>query len=131
MTEVRNPAWKPSQAIVPPTESATGGLTTSTEMRASQTRARSDLGEPVECWENEGSALFRGGGERQYGRRVEADGTWTVYHVFTGIPAFFNGRLASGLSLGEATFGMIWLNRRNEQDRWCHSRIQRESAPLR
>lgn len=128
MTEVRNPAWMPSQATAASKESAAGGLAASAEMRASQPRSRSDAGEPVERWENEGGALFRGGGERQYGRRVEADGTWTVYHVFTGIPAFFNGRLASGLSRGEATFGMIWLNRRNEQDRWSHSRIRRESA---
>ena len=27
------------------------------------------------------------GGGYQYGKRVERDGTWSVYHVFTGVPA--------------------------------------------
>ena len=29
------------------------------------------------------------GGGYQYGKRVEINGTWTVYHVFTGVPAQF------------------------------------------
>jgi len=32
--------------------------------------------------------IYPGGGY-QYGKRVEATGKWTVYHVFTGVPAQF------------------------------------------
>ena len=51
-------------------------------------------------------------GEReQYGRRVEADRSWTVYHVFTGIPVHLCGNAMIGLSRRAATDGMLSLNR--------------------
>ena len=47
-------------------------------------------------WENEGGAVApykespaiedQVRDSEHYGRRVEADGTWTIYHVFTGVP---------------------------------------------
>ena len=33
----------------------------------------------------------------QYGRRVEADRSWPVYHVFTGVPAREHDRPMTGL----------------------------------
>ena len=52
----------------------------------------------IDVWENEGGAPV---GEQmviQYGRRIEADRTWTIYHVFTGVPAVINGKLMTGMS---------------------------------
>ena len=50
--------------------------------------------------------------DRQYGRRVEADRSWTVYHVFSGIPAHVDGALLVGLTRAQATRNMLDLNRR-------------------
>jgi hypothetical protein len=49
----------------------------------------------------------------QYGRRVEADRSWTVYHVFTGVPARFEGSAMTGLTCPAATSGMLSLNSRS------------------
>ena len=46
-----------------------------------------------------------------YGRRVEADRSWTVYHVFTGIPARTGSGAMTGLSRIDATDRMMSLNR--------------------
>jgi hypothetical protein len=66
------------------------------------------------AWENEGGAPGRHCMDHQYGRRVEADRSWTVYHVFTGVPAHTNGQVMTGLSRLDATDGMLSLNRRKE-----------------
>ncbi len=47
---------------------------------------------------------------RQHGRRVEADSTWTIYHVFSGVPASVDGRAMTGLSRADATDGMLAMN---------------------
>lgn len=60
--------------------------------------------------ENAGGAQACGFRDHQYGRRVEADRSWTVYHVFTGIPAHVNGASLIGLSRSEATKSMLSLN---------------------
>ncbi|SFO34647.1 hypothetical protein SAMN03159463_01702 [Mesorhizobium sp. NFR06] len=64
---------------------------------------------------------FRG---HQYGRRVEADRSWTVYHVFSGIPAHVDGAIMAGLSRAEATKRMLALNLRNSerQRQWSVAR---------
>ena len=54
--------------------------------------------------------------DRQYGRRIEADRSWTVYHVFTGVPAHADGQIMTGLSRSDATDGMLSLNGRNRGD---------------
>ncbi|MDG4904775.1 MULTISPECIES: hypothetical protein [Mesorhizobium] len=56
-------------------------------------------------------------GDHQYGRRVEVDRSWTVYHVFTGIPAHVNGASMIGLSRSEATRSMLSLNFCNRERR--------------
>lgn len=71
----------------------------------------------IERWENDGGAHGRAFSDCHVGRRVEADRSWTVYHVFTGAPASMDGNLMTGLSEGAATDGMLWLNRRNEARR--------------
>lgn len=50
-----------------------------------------------------------------YGRRVEIDRSWTVYHVFTGVPADAGDGVMTGLSRGDATDRMMCLNRLNKQ----------------
>jgi hypothetical protein len=55
--------------------------------------------------------------DSHYGRRIENDRSWTVYHVFTGAPARVDGRAMTGLSRTEATESMLSLNRFNVQRR--------------
>jgi len=66
-------------------------------------------------WENEGGAGWPT--DCQYGRRVEADTSWSIYHVFSGVPATFGGQAMIGLSRSDATDGMLALNRRNDRCR--------------
>jgi hypothetical protein len=82
--------------------------------------ARIDKTEPdrhalaVAIWENEGGAPAQDSMNHQYGRRIERDGSWSIYHVFTGVPAEIRGNSMTGLSQSSATNGMLSLNRRNE-----------------
>jgi hypothetical protein len=46
----------------------------------------------------------------QYGRRIEADRIWTVYHVFTGVPADDAEGATIGLDWTKATSLMASLN---------------------
>ncbi|WP_217577828.1 hypothetical protein [Mesorhizobium sp. GbtcB19] len=68
--------------------------------------------------------------DRQYGRRVEADRSWTVYHVFTGIPAHVEGALLVGLTRAQATKNMLDLNRRSAEARkaWAGALLAPERA---
>ncbi|WP_205853408.1 hypothetical protein [Zhengella mangrovi] len=64
----------------------------------------------IAVWENEGGALGRSSHAELYGRRIEADRSWTIYHVFSGIPAIADGQIMTGLNRSTATSGMIALN---------------------
>lgn len=46
----------------------------------------------------------------QYGRRIEPDRTWTVYHVFSGVPADREGRAMVRLSGSDASAAVTLLN---------------------
>lgn len=48
--------------------------------------------------------------EGYLGRRVEKDGSWTMYHVFTGVPARVDNRVMIGLTRAEATTTMMRRN---------------------
>lgn len=74
--------------------------------------------------EDAGRAQACGFRDHQYGRRVEADRSWTVYHVFTGIPAHVNGASLIGLSRSEATKSMLSLN-------FCSSERRKERIAAR
>ncbi|CAK7255757.1 MULTISPECIES: hypothetical protein [unclassified Shinella] len=78
----------------------------------------------VEVWENEGGASATDALDHQYGRRIERDRTWTVYHVFTGVPARINGCTLTDLTISDATDGMLTLNRRNARRRNERNRCQ-------
>jgi hypothetical protein len=77
----------------------------------------------IAIWENEGGAPGRDLTEHLYGRRVEADRSWTVYHVFTGVTARVGDDDLIGLSRSQATSRMMSLNLRNAE------RKQRISLP--
>jgi hypothetical protein len=71
----------------------------------------------IGVWENEGGAPSRDSMDHHYGRRVETDGSWSVYHVYTGNPAEIGGRSMTGMSRTSATREMISLNHGNEERR--------------
>ena len=77
------------------------------------------------AWENEGGAPGRDSMDHQYGRRIETDRSWTIYHVFTGIPASAQGQTMTGLSRADATSGMLSLNLRNTDRRCERIRLSR------
>ena len=86
----------------------------------------------ISVWENEGGARAPDTLDGQFGRRVEMDRSWTIYHVFTGIPARVDGSALTDLSRSAATDGMLSLNLRNvkrRKDRNTRPRLS--SKPLR
>jgi hypothetical protein len=76
---------------------------------------RKRIAAAISVWENEGGALGQDSMHHHYGRRIEADRSWTIYHVFTGIPARFGDAAMTGLSHLDATSGMLRLNLRNAE----------------
>jgi hypothetical protein len=71
----------------------------------------------ISVWENEGGSRAPDTPDGQFGRRVERDRSWTVYHVFTGIPARVDGSPLTQLSRSAATQRMLSLNLRNARRR--------------
>lgn len=70
---------------------------------------------PSDGHDNESGPSILGWGnmDQHYGRRIEADGTWTVYHVFTGAPADIADHMMTGLDQTDATDRMLFLNAHN------------------
>lgn len=80
-------------------------------MRNFSSIAASDQNLPaLGVWENEGGACALNTSRQQYGRRVEQDETWTLYHVYTGAPVQVGTRTMTGLTYNEATDGMLTHN---------------------
>jgi hypothetical protein len=80
----------------------------------------------IDVWEDDGGAPAPCALDHQYGRRVEMDRSWTVYHVFTGEPARIDGVMLTGLSRWQATDRMLSLNRltvlrKQERNAWMRS----------
>ena len=48
--------------------------------------------------------------EGHLGRRAEMEGSRRMYHVFPGMPARVNNRIAMGLTKGEVTTTMVLRN---------------------
>lgn len=67
----------------------------------------------IDIWQNEGGAFASDTPDDEYGRRIEGDRSWTVYHVYTGVPACIGGRALTGLSRLQATGSMLSLNEHN------------------
>ena len=85
------------------------------------------------CPQNDRALSTHAFRDRQYGRRIEADHSWTVYHVFTGIPVHLDGAPMVGLTRAHATKSMLDLNRRNVEARkeWNRTRPAAEYAEIR
>lgn len=81
-----------------------------------QTRFRRNT-PALSVWENEGGAPARETIDCDYGRRIEGDRSWTVYHVFTGAPARIDGETMTCLSRSQATDSMLSLNKFNTRRR--------------
>ena len=65
-------------------------------------------------WETEGTGTGHNTRmDQHFGRRIEPDRTWTIYHVYSGMPAVAGGQGMTGLSRSDATDGMLFLNDRN------------------
>jgi hypothetical protein len=77
----------------------------------------------IDAWENEGGAPARDSMDSHYGRRVEADGSWSIYHVFTGVLADIGSRSLTGLTRSGSGEVMMSLNRRNEERRRQQDRL--------
>lgn len=77
----------------------------------------------IALWDNEGGAQAQSSMDHHYGRRIELDRSWSVYHVFTGVPADVAGHSMIGLSRSGATESMLSLNRRNEGRRHERARL--------
>ncbi|ATU92992.1 hypothetical protein [Phyllobacterium zundukense] len=88
---------------------------------------RSRNARALSAWENEGGAVASGHRNHHYGRRIEANKSWTVYHVFSGVPANFGSGSMVDLSEKEATTMMISLNANNAERRRA---IKLKQAPL-
>ncbi len=71
----------------------------------------------LEKWADEGGALAQDSMHREYGKRIEADGSWTVYHVFTGSPATIGGDLMQGMNAKNALDQMMKTNSGNSSQR--------------
>jgi len=76
----------------------------------------------IENWENEGGSPgavphYHEDFGFQYGKRIEIDRTWTVYHVFTGIPVSSGDGALVGLSNAEASAMIASFNIGKEERR--------------
>ncbi|MGF6175158.1 hypothetical protein [Ensifer sp. 4252] len=65
-------------------------------------------------WRNEGRAPHDVLGRYQFGRRVEVDGSWTIYHVFSGKPAQVGAWKMIGLNRQNAHQALDVLNTLDE-----------------
>ena len=75
----------------------------------------------MSVWDRQAAASARAPEDEHYGRRIEADRSWTIYNVFTGVPANTEGQEMIGLSRSVATDGMLSFNRRNDVRRREHA----------
>lgn len=61
-------------------------------------------------WQAQGGPPRQSGDLYQFGRRVEVDGSWTIYHVFTGTPAHIGSWTMTGLNRRDADKALTILN---------------------
>ncbi len=84
---------------------------------------RDQMTSALENRDNEGSTPWPDSMHSEYGRRVEADGSWTIYHVFSGMPATIGGDRMEGMSATAATDQMIKTNSDNSSRRAAQTGI--------
>ncbi len=76
-----------------------------------------------ENWDDEGGAPRQDSMHSEYGRRIETDGSWTIYHVFTGVPATIGGDRMQGMSATAAADHMMKTNSDNSGRRAAQTGI--------
>jgi hypothetical protein len=74
-------------------------------------------------WDDEGGAPRQDSMQSEYGKRVEADGSWTIYHVFTGGLATIDGDLMQGMNAHDAQEQMTRTNADNSLRRAGRAKI--------
>ena len=77
----------------------------------------------LENWDDEGGAPSQDSMHSEYGKRVETNGSWTIYHVFTGSPATIGGNLMQNMDANDALDQMRKTNADNSIRRASHSKI--------
>jgi hypothetical protein len=80
-------------------------------------------------WDNDDGAGACASSDHDYGRRVEADRSWTVYPVFSGVPASIADVMMTGLSRLDASAKMLSLNHRNVLHTKKRKALLRAPAP--
>lgn len=71
--------------------------------------AHDDEARAIDAWDAEGGAPQAKRSSR-YGRRIEQDGTWTIYEVLDGREARKRGLMPSGLTKEEALDRLVRFN---------------------
>ncbi|NRG18563.1 hypothetical protein HPQ64_12770 [Rhizobiales bacterium] len=71
----------------------------------------------LERWDDDGGASDHDSEYSIYGRRIEGDGTWTIYHVFTGVPATIGGQVMKGLNAADSMTRTMLTNSDNSRQR--------------
>jgi hypothetical protein len=71
-----------------------------------------EIRQDIQAWENEGGAIAVVHGQDWYrfGKRIESDGTWTIYHVFSGVPAKLGTWKMNGLKAPVAERALHIIN---------------------
>jgi hypothetical protein len=64
----------------------------------------------INYWEAKGGEPNRTGELYQYGRRFDGEGTYTIYHVFSGEPATIGAWRMNGISPKNAARALHILN---------------------
>jgi hypothetical protein len=83
----------------------------------------------LETWDDEGGALHVDSIHRELGRRIEHDGSWTVYNVFTGTPVTIDGKWLLGMSSADSLSIMMNTNSENAvRRRAARSMLLRQSS---
>ncbi|WP_150497784.1 hypothetical protein [Roseibium aquae] len=77
----------------------------------------------LEKWGDEGGAPAQDSMHSEYGKRIETDGTWTIYHVFSGGPATIGGDLMQGMTLKDTLDQMQRAKFRNCERRAAHAGV--------
>jgi hypothetical protein len=69
----------------------------------------------LEHWDDDGGALGREPVRDEFDRRIEADGSWTLYRVSTGAPARIGGHLMEGMNAVDSLNRLAKVNARNRK----------------
>jgi len=64
----------------------------------------------LERWDDDGGAPGPYAMYCEYGRRIESDGSWTIYDVCTGFPAEIGGHLMKAMNAADSMSQLMQIN---------------------